>query len=324
MLSVTGLWVVLLTLGGPPESLPAEPPAGRHYVVQIRIIEVDEQGRQNVVATPTLQTAGGAAGVSVDPRQGRRFEFHFQAIDLAQAAAAQPGVAERPRAIQEPMKADRMLTQRVSVSARRSPRKDILRSIADQAGLKLVLDAESVTLAAESLLTPISLELSDVAVDDALRQVIEPARLEYSVRENLVLIGVSGQNAPDKLQLPAIDSNLPPIPASLPPLPLEVNPKGTVPNGAAPSPQKSVEDSWAVKIYDVSDLVQLDETTGTPRFAPLISELRKQVTPSAWEAPGGASIRGFDSSVSLVIRQTPAGHAAVASFLKGRRTARVE
>jgi hypothetical protein len=314
MLSVTGLWVSLLTLGGPPESLPVEPPAGRHYLVQIRIIEVDEQGRQTVVATPTLQTAGGAAGVSVDPRLGRRFEFHFQAIDPAQPAVAQPGVTERPRAIPEPMKADRMLTQRVSVSARQSPRKDILRSIADQAGLKLVLDAESVTMAAESLLMPISLELSDVAVDDALRQIIEPARLEYSVRENLVLIGVSGQNAQQKPQLPSIDSNLPPIPASLPPLPLE----------AAPKVGQPVEGSWTVKIYDVSDLVQLDEATGTPRFAPLISELRQQVTPSAWEAPGGASIRGFDSSVSLVVRQTPAGHAAVASFLKARRTPRSE
>jgi general secretion pathway protein D len=73
-------------------------------------------------------------------------------------------------------------------------------------------------------------------------------------------------------------------------------------------------------VYAVQDLVQFDDDTQRPLFKPLIEQLQKTVTTEAWDTQGGmATIRGFDSTVSLVVRQTPAGHEAVAKFLADLR-----
>ncbi|HUQ68903.1 MAG TPA: hypothetical protein VM165_05230 [Planctomycetaceae bacterium] len=284
--------LVLLAGGDAPVTVtkPATPPAPgtRHYLVQVRILDIDEQGRAAVIASPTVQTTGSAAGVTIDGDRGRRFEFHFSATE---AGAPSPlpvilgddNIVPKPIAVTSSttLASDRVLEKRVSIKALRQPRKDVLGEVTRQAGLRLVLEPESAAAAVEPLAAPVSCQFENAPLDQVLKQLVEPTRLGYAVESGFVVLGVD-------------------VP------PTDVRP-------AAPAPS---EEGLQVRVYDVSDLVTKDAASGKPDFQPILTRLQAGVLPKSWDASGGmATVRGFDSTISLVIRQTPAGHDAIAKFL---------
>lgn len=306
-----GIALAWFALWGQTAPATAATPEPRYYLIQVRIIEVDEQGQQTVIATPSLQTTGDATGVTVDPKRGRKFEFHFSPID-PNAPAISNGSNEdglgKPVVTADGMKPT---PPRVTLKAVQQTRKEVLKSIADQAGLQLMLDAETVAATAAPLLTPISLELQDTPVEDAIRQIVEPAKLNFAVRQDLVLIGATPlRAAPTKTTVATTGPILVP-PSTLPPA-----------NGvkAVELPANANPNALSVRVYAVQDLITIDAATQRPQFKSLIERLQKSVTPDGWDSQGGmASIRGFDSTMSLVVRQTPAGHDAVAKFLSELR-----
>uniref|UniRef100_A0A7C2JZB3 Uncharacterized protein n=1 Tax=Schlesneria paludicola TaxID=360056 RepID=A0A7C2JZB3_9PLAN len=273
---------------------PAAPPAAgtRHYLVQVRILEVDEQGRTTLIASPSVQTTGAAAGVTIDGERGRRFEFHFSAsVDGAPSplpvVIGNDAVAPKPIAVAASavMEADPALERKVSVRAIQQPRKDVIREVARQAGLNVAVAADSAADAVSQLAAPITIQIDNEPLDDVLKQLMEPLKLGYSVRHGLVLIGFDAPTpsaAPQRMSADAIPT----------------------------------ADGWQVRVYDVAGLVNPDPTTDRPDFQPLLKRLQAEVLPKTWDSAGGeATVRGFDSTVSLVVRQTPAGHEAVAGFL---------
>jgi hypothetical protein len=166
-----------------------------------------------------------------------------------------------------------------------------------------MLDADTVAAIAAPLLMPISLELENTPVEEAIRQIVEPAKLNFAVRQDLVLIGASPlRSAPVKTAASAVPISVPPstLPAANPkPLDVPANPR-----------------TLSVRVYAVQDLVKIDTETQRPEFKSLIEQIQKAVDTETWDSLGGmATIRGFDSTVSLVVRQTAAGHDAVAQFL---------
>jgi hypothetical protein len=303
-----GIALAWLTLWGQTSPASAPNPEPRYYLIQVRIIEVDEDGKQTVVATPSLQTTGDATGVTVDPKRGRKFEFHFNAIDANAPKTANGANDEGSTKPVVTADGTKLPPTRVTLKAVQQSRKEILKAIADQAGLQLMLDADTVAATAAPLLTPISLELQNTPVEEAIRQIVEPAKLNFAVRQDLVLIGATPlKPAPSKSAASAGPILVPPstLPAATGMKPLEVQ--------ANPA-------TLSVRVYAVQDLVQFDDDTQRPLFKPLIEQLQKTVTTEAWDTQGGmATIRGFDSTVSLVVRQTPAGHEAVAKFLADLR-----
>ena len=303
-----GIALAWFALWGQTAPATAATPEPHYYLIQVRIIEVDEQGQQTVIATPSLQTTGDATGVTVDPKRGRKFEFHFSPID-PNAPAISNGANEdglgKPVVTADGMKPT---PPRVTLKAVQQTRKEVLKSIADQAGLQLMLDAETVAATAAPLLTPISLELQDTPVEDAIRQIVEPAKLNFAVRQDLVLIGATPlRPAPAKTLVVAGPILVPP--STLPPA-----------SGAKAVEVPANPNVLSVRVYAVQDLITIDAATQRPQFKSLMERVQKSVTPEAWDAQGGmATIRGFDSTMSLVVRQTPAGHEAVAKFLADLR-----
>lgn len=310
-------WIALATWGQAAPT-PAPSPEPRYYLIQVRIIEVDEQGQQTVVATPTLQTTGDATGVTVDPKRGRKFEFHFNAINpLAPAtsvkAATEDSPSSKPLVFADGAKVEKPAASRVSVKAVQQSRKEILKAIADQAGLHLVLDADTVAATAAPLLMPISLELLDTPVEDAIRQITEPAQLKFAVRQDLVLIGASPMASASTAAPAAVKASLP---NAVPPSPLPGN------TSASPMKAPTEATTLSVRVYAVQDLVDINIATGRPVFNPLVERVHQIAAGEPWDTQGGmATIRGFDSTVSLVVRQTPAGHEAVAKTLMELRAA---
>jgi hypothetical protein len=258
------------------------PPGTRHFFVQVRILEIDEHGRATTVATPTVQTTGAAAGVTVDSERGRRFEFHFSATEagapspLPVVLADEPTVP-KPIAVTASVDTDagRVNAPRITLKVTQQPRKAVLQAIARQAGLNLALDPDTAIAVTTALSAPITCDYDNSPLDKVLRQILNPAKLRAQIESGFLLISAEVSAA-----------------------------------------ESIATESWQVRVYDVSDLVPKD-TSGRPEFEPLIRRLRTDVLAASWD--GEATVRGFDSTQSLVIRQTNAGHEAVANYLASLR-----
>jgi hypothetical protein len=263
----------------------------RYYVVQVKIIEVDANGQETVIATPTLQTVGAAAGVTIEADTGRRFNFEFAAADVG-APVPLPVIiseADLPSGKADPaqLAAQKRLEQKVSIKAVQQPRRDVLRSVAKQAGLTVAIEPETATLAAAKLADPITFEVDNASLDETLRRLVAPLETNFAVKHDLVLIGLEGPER--KPKEPAREPQ--PIPKGL-----------------------------SVKVYAVSDLLTKTQPDEEPDLAPLMQQLRTLVDPKSWSEQGGeGSMRAFPSTASIVVRQTDAGHAAVQAYLEKLR-----
>jgi hypothetical protein len=280
---VHGACLVLATALGADEPVAAPPrlkttadamPAvkkARHYMVQVKLIEVDEQGRETVLGEPKLQTTGGNAGLSIDHADGRRFEFTMKLTDrLGSSDELIPA-----KSIGNPTDGViKKLDQKIDLSLLQQPRKDVLREISRRAGVSFAIDPESSREILAGMEVPIDIKVKDEAIASILDQVIEPLKLEYTVRHDVVLIA-----AAEKLV----------------PLP----------------------EDFIIKTYHVADLVKnTDDDDETPDLVPLIERIKTTVMPASWDRKhAAASIRSFNSTSSVVVRQTATGHAAIERFL---------
>lgn len=277
-------WMLLAAIAGPDESaIPplkkaAEPPAAarktRHFVIQVKLTEVDEQGRETVLGEPKLQTTGGNAGVSIDHPDGRRFEITMKLTDrlgshedLSPAKAGASG---------EPDTVLKKLDQPIDLNIQQQSRKEVLREISRRTGVGIAIDPESTRGVVTEMDSPIDLKIKGETVSLVLEQLIEPLKLAYTVKHDVVLIA-----AAEKL---------------------------------LPAPE-----DFIIKTYDVADLVDLTEN-GMADFDPLIGRIKSSVMPSSWERKEAvATIRPFNSTMSIVVRQTSLGHAGVDRFLEKMR-----
>lgn len=271
------------SLDGPPLRSPAaSSPETRqkHYVVQIKLIEVDEQGRETIIGSPQLKTTGGNAGLSIDYSEGRQFEFTINLTDGVKTNELSRELA--PAGTTTPLAdvaIERKLNSKISLNATQLSRKEVLRAVAQQAGISIAIDPESAKTAKAQLETLIDMKVDDESVTQVLDRLVQPLKLGYAVKHEVVLIGDA-----DKL-LPA-------------------------PN------------EYSVKTYVVADLVSMDEGDGTskPDFEPIIERIKSTVHPESWDRKeGAATIRPFNSTSSLVVRQTASGHRAVERLLAKMR-----
>lgn len=246
----------------------------RHFLVQVKLIEVDEQGRETVIGEPKLQTTGGNAGMSIDHGDGRRFEFTMKLTD--RFAPAEELIPAKSSILTTTEGVIKKLDQKIDLSVHRQPRKDVLREISKRAGVSFSVDPESSREILAGLEVPIDVKAKDEAIASILDQIIEPLKLEYAVRQDVVLIA-----AADKLV----------------PLP----------------------EDFIIKTYTVADLVADGESGHAPYsdLKQLIERIKTTVMPASWDRKtAAASIRSFDSTSSIVVRQTATGHAAIERFLE--------
>lgn len=252
-----------------PDPLPAR--KARHYVVQVKLIEVDDQGRETVLGEPKLQTAGGNAGISVDHPDGRRFDFTIRLSDRLGGDELIPAKTQATSQIDSILK---KLDQKIDLNMQQQPRREILRELAKRAGVSVAFDPESIRSIVADMESPIDLKIKDESISSALDRLIEPMNLGYAVKHDVILIA-----AQEKL---------------------------------LPSP-----DEFTVKTYNVADLVRKGADRETPDFDPLIERIKSNVLTSSWERKEAtATIRPFNSTQSIVVRQTATGHAAIERLLE--------
>lgn len=258
------------TLKATPDPIPVR--KTRHYVVQIRLIEVDEQGRETVLGEPKLQTTGGNAGISIDHADGRRFEFSMRLTDrLAPGDELIPAKTTATTQVESALK---KLEQRIDLNVQQRARKEVLREVSKRAGVSIAIDPESVRSIVAEMDAPVDLIARDEPVSAILDRLIAPLKLGYAIKHDVVLIA-----AEEKL---------------------------------LPAPE-----DFIVRTYNVADLVGRRTDRDAADFAPLIDRIKSNVLPTSWERKeAAASIRPFDSTLSIAVRQTAAGHASIERLLE--------
>ena len=273
-------------LDGPPlkAAVPSKPvPKQKHYVVQIKLIEVDEQGRETVLGSPQLRTTGGNAGLSIDHADGRRFDFTINLVDGKGAVAIpQELVPVTKLGESENESVEKRLDHKITVKAVQQSRRDVLRTVAQQAGVNIAIDPESAKSVKVQLETLIDFKVENEPVTEVLDRIVQPLKLGYVVKHEVVLIAVAEKLLPDP-------------------------------------------EEYSVKTYEVADLVAPQKLTTDvkPDFAPIIQRIKSTIQTETWDRKGGsATIRPFNSTSSLVVRQTAAGHMAVERLLEKMRQER--
>ena len=276
------LWVALAgaevpALDGPPLKAAAK---HKHYLVQVKLIEVDEQGRETVLGTPQLKTTGGNAGLSVDHPDGRRFDFTVNLLDGKNGNGSPRELAPVTKLEDaESESVEKRLNQKLTLQFVQQSRKDVLREVAQQAGVNIAIDPESAKSVKGLLDALIDFKVDDEPVTEVLDRIVQPLKLGYAVKHEVVLIAVAEKLLPDP-------------------------------------------DEYSVKTYEVADLVGpvVGVGDGKPDFAPVIQRIKTSVQRETWDRKGGsATIRPFNSTSSLVVRQTAAGHTAVERLLEKMR-----
>ncbi len=255
----------------------------KHYVVQIKLIEVDEQGRETVLGSPQVKTTGGNAGLSIDHADGRHFDFTINLRDgrgpigVPRDLTPVAGTGETGDESVE-----RRLVRKITLQSAQQTRRDVLREVAQQAGINIAIDPESAKSVKAQLETPIDFKADGESVTEVLDRIVQPLKLGYAVKYEVVLIAVAEKLLPDP-------------------------------------------EEYSVKTYEVADLVGPKAGTGETKsdFGPLMQRVKTTIQPETWDRKGGsATIRPFNSTSSLVVRQTAAGHIAVERLLEKMRQER--
>lgn len=249
----------------------------RHYVVQVKLIEVDDQGRESIIGEPKLQTAGGNAGISVDHPDGRRFEFTVRLTDrIGPNAGADELIPAKSVSASPAETISKKLEQKVDLNIQQLPRREVLREVSRKAGISLAVDPDSIRAIAPQLEAPIDLKVTNESLAAVLDRILEPLNLGYSIKHDILLIADQAKLLP-------------------------------------------TADEFVVKTYNVADLVKKGDNPDSdlPNFIPLIDRIKSGVMTSSWErTESPATIRPFNSTLSIVVRQTASGHTAIERLLE--------
>ena len=249
----------------------------RHFVVQVKLIEVDEQGRETVLGEPKLQTTGGNAGIAIDHPDGRRFEFTVRLSDrLGSNGSGDELIPVKTVASNSLEGILKKLEQKIDLNVVQQPRREVLREISRRSGVSIAIDPESVRAIVAEMELPVDLKIKDEPVSLALDRLIEPLKLGYTIKHDVILIASA-----EKL---------------------------------LPAPE-----DFLFKTYEVADLVTKanDSAREATDFNPLVERIKSTVMPASWERKeAAATIVPFKATLSIGVRQTARGHAAIDRLLE--------
>ena len=168
------------------------------------------------------------------------------------------------------------LEQKIDLNVVQQPRREVLREISRRSGVSIAIDPESVRAIVAEMELPVDLKIKDEPVSLALDRLIEPLKLGYTIKHDVILIASA-----EKL---------------------------------LPAPE-----DFLFKTYEVADLVTKanDSAREATDFNPLVERIKSTVMPASWERKeAAATIVPFKATLSIGVRQTARGHAAIDRLLE--------
>ncbi|MGH7126980.1 MAG: secretin N-terminal domain-containing protein, partial [Planctomycetaceae bacterium] len=267
--------------------------------IEMQVTLIDDQGRESVLSRPTIRTQSGRDAVhEIGFENGRRLRIELTPRDLKSDADPLPwDEPEVPAPLPEPM-------------VERPERFHRVISVEDH----------SVQLA---LAAPLALTFEKMPLQDAIRQFATKANVNFVVdNRSLEECGVTPnfpvtRTAADLLACPTLGAALDHI---LKPLGL-----GYIAEDQCVkiTSRERCRGPVYVVAYSVADLVTAVEgVDAKERYKELIECITGMVDPYRWEEHGGqGSIRAYETTHALVVRQTADAHKQIRELLELMRGA---
>jgi hypothetical protein len=188
------------------------------------------------------------------------------------------------------------LSQKLSLTFKKTPLDAALKELSGKAGLNIVIDNQGLAEEGITVEHPMTLEVEGVKVSTALNVILEPLHLDYVVQEEVLKV-----TSKTRIENAAMVTATYPVADLVIPIPQRI----TLDLGDKPeklAPQKA---NGRAPVADFKELTQLVVST---------------IHPDSWDEKGGSgSIRSYETTLSLVVRQTPKVHEELRDLLEQLR-----
>ena len=214
--------------------------------------------------------------------------------------------------------ADGILNRKTEVSFQDVSLADAVKELARQHGVNIVLDKRGLVKEGVTLNAKISLDVSGISLRSALKLMLGPLNLGMRIGEDDVIIVTSRSRlagAPVTMTYPVADLVVP-IPARVR---LEMPGPATTPKTDATTSDTTGTEPLPGPWRVATPLPETKQTTQID-FRQLIALITQTVEPDSWSERGGSgSIASHESTLSLVIRQTPTVHEQISDLINQLR-----
>ncbi|QDT24943.1 hypothetical protein Enr10x_02370 [Gimesia panareensis] len=176
------------------------------------------------------------------------------------------------------------LKKSVTLNAEKKPLADVLRTLSRDFGINVFLDTRGLNEVGLTPESPITIEVEGIQLKSVLNLMLMPLDLAYTVKDEVLVI-TSDTRAQGKQTTRTY-----PVADLVVPIPM-----------AGPVPAGEKLPILSASAVNFESLIEIIESSAQPR---------------SWERIGGtSSIRSYDPTLSLVIRQSSEGHQAVEELL---------
>lgn len=214
--------------------------------------------------------------------------------------------------------ADGILNRKTAVSFQDVSLVNAVKELTRQHSLNIVLDKRGLIEEGVTLNAKISLDVSGISLRSALKLMLGPLNLGMRIGEDDVIIVTSRgrlAGAPVTMTYPVADLVVP-IPARVR---QKMPSSATTPKTDATTSDTTGTESQPVPWRVATPLPETKQTTQID-FQQLIALITQTVEPDSWSEQGGSgSIASHESTLSLVIRQTPTVHEQISDLLSQLR-----
>lgn len=219
---------------------------------------------------------------------------------------------EKPNDVRETI--EQKLDQKISLHYEKTPLCEVIKSLATVTGLNIVIEKNG--LAEEGILPdePVTLNVDDIKLSSALALLLKPLNLDHVIEDEVLKI--TGNWAVKRQQIvvmtyPVADLVVPiskTVKADLRGKTIKV-----IPN--KPSDDRKAPATWDdLKIKRLNPVCDFDE---------LITLIESTVEPDSWDNVGGhGSIRSYETTLSLVVRNSVGTHEQIRDLLEQLRRLR--
>lgn len=259
-------------------------------------------------------------------------EFPHDWSDLTKRRKGKYRDGNRPRTETE-QHIEQSLEKRISLHEDKVPLAEVIKKIATVADINIHFDPLGLEEEGVTSHTPVSIDVDGIKVKSALNLMLEPLQLGYMIKDEVLMITSRMRQQGDLVTATYSVADLViPIPNFVPtPNVLSPNtlPRAgavgagqmSVPPGGLPFAQVAPDALGGLAGIPTTDPNErLRGAAPTPDFNTLVDLITTTVAPDTWEEVGGnGSIRHYETTLSLVIRQTQKVHEEIADLLNQLR-----
>uniref|UniRef100_A0A7C4QX10 Type II/III secretion system secretin-like domain-containing protein n=1 Tax=Schlesneria paludicola TaxID=360056 RepID=A0A7C4QX10_9PLAN len=255
-------------------------------------------------------------------------DFPHDWSDLTKRRKGKYRDGNRPRSDME-RQIEQSLEKRISLHEENVPLAEVIKKIATVADINIHFDPLGLEDEGITSTTPVSIDVDGIKVKSALNLMLEPLQLGYMVKDEVLMITSRMRQQGDLVTATYSVADLViPIPNFVP-SPSVLSPNALSRSGGMGGGQMSVPPAGQPFAQVAPDALgglagvpgldaneRLRGAAPTPDFNTLVDLITTTVAPDSWQEVGGnGSIRHYETTLSLVVRQTQKVHEEIADLL---------